>query len=482
MGNQTCDRQVGATEGSAVGEQWPARGSLLSLRYRLRVKLATGGMAEIWRADDELLGRAVALKLPRPRAAEIWHEAWIEARTTARLSHPHIAAVHDYGEEQRPDGTVVPFVVMELLDGESLAARLTRGRLPWQEAARIGSEVASALAMAHASKVVHRDIKPGNIMLTSTGSKILDFGISAAAGTPDDDETGATFGTPAYVAPERLDGTPAEPATDVYALGTVLFEMVNGEPPYPVDTWEEFAEARAWDRFAAARATAPDRLPEELPASFRDLVGQCLSDDPWLRPAASEVHERLAALRPPSPGPLAGGMAVRRRVAAVRVAIAALLLVAAGAAVGLVSWSNGGGTPRTAPDRAGPAPTTATPAVGPTPAGPPAEPPVTTPTTVSSPPPASTSTEPEIGLTAAVDSVISVVEAGQATGDIREDVAVDLINLLRQLHTASPDDVGRRVAELQQKVRARAAEGSLARSYADDLWSSLDRVDRAARA
>jgi serine/threonine-protein kinase len=443
-------------------------------------------MAEIWRADDELLGRAVALKLPRPRAAEIWHEAWIEARTTARLSHPHIAAVHDYGEEQRPDGTVVPFVVMELLDGESLAARLTRGRLAWQDAARIGAEVASALAMAHASNVVHRDIKPGNIMLTSTGSKILDFGISAAAGTPDDDETGATFGTPAYVAPERLNGTPAEPATDVYALGTVLFEMVHGEPPYPVDTWEEFAEARAWDRFAAARATAPDRLPDELPASFRDLIGRCLSDDPWLRPAASEVHERLSALRPVPAPALAGAVAVRRRVAAVRVAIAALLLVAAGAAVGLVSWSNGGGGPRSTPDRAGPAPPTATPTAGPTPTDPPADaptgPPASTPTTVSPPPPSTASTEPAIGLTEAVDGVISVVEAGQATGEIRDDVAVDLINLLRQLHTASPDDVGRRVAELQQKVRARAAEGSLDRAYANDLWTRLDRVDRAARA
>ncbi|GIJ73521.1 serine/threonine-protein kinase [Virgisporangium ochraceum] len=469
-----------------MGDQWPARGSLLSLRYRLRQKLATGGMAEIWRADDELLGRAVALKLPRPRTAEIWHEAWIEARTTARLSHPHIAAVHDYGEEQRPDGTVVPFVVMELLDGESLAARLTRGRLAWQDAVRIGAEVASALAMAHASNVVHRDIKPGNIMLTSTGSKVLDFGISAAAGTPDDDETGATFGTPAYVAPERLNGTPAEPATDVYALGTVLFEMVYGEPPYPVDTWEEFAEARAWDRFAAARATAPDRLPDELPASFRDLIGRCLSDDPWLRPAASEVHERLSALRPVPAPTLAGGVAVRRPVAAVRVAIAALLLVAAGAAVGLVSWSHGGGGPRTTPDRAGPAPTTATPAAGPTPTDPPADaptgPPASTPATVSPPPPSTASTEPAIGLTEAVDGVISVVEAGQATGEIRDDVAVDLINLLRQLHTASPDDVGRRVAELQQKVRARAAEGSLDRAYANDLWTRLDRVDRAARA
>src|SRR5262245_5923700 len=117
-------------------------------------------MSEVWQANDELLGRSVAIKLPRPQAAEVLHPAWIEARTTARLSHPHIAAVHDYGEAPRPDGSVAPYVVMELLDGESLAARLTSGPLPWPDAARIGAEVASGLAMAHARRVVHRDVKP----------------------------------------------------------------------------------------------------------------------------------------------------------------------------------------------------------------------------------------------------------------------------------------------------------------------------------
>ena len=293
----------------------------------------------------------MAIKLPRPQAAEILHQAWIEARTTARLSDPHIAAVHDYGEALRPNGSVAPYVVMELLDGESLAARLASGPLAWPQAARIGAEVASGLATAHARRVVHRDIKPGNIMLTPTGTKILDFGISAVTGAPDDDETGATFGTPAYVAPERLNGTPAEPATDVYALGTVLFEMVNGEPPYPVDTWEEFA---------AARATSPGRLPEGLPVAFRELVDRCLAEDPQLRPEATEVRDRLGALRPSEEPPrsarFAAGRAPARTLAlagrpmpaAVRVAMVVLLLVAAGAAVGLGSWStDGNDTPGT---------------------------------------------------------------------------------------------------------------------------------------
>ena len=129
--------------------------------------------------------------------------------------------------------------------------------------------MAEALAAAHARRVVHRDIKPGNVMLTKTGVKILDFGISAVTGDPDDDETGATFGTPAYVSPERLDGKPAEPATDVYALGVILFEMVTGEPPYPVDTWEELTAARA-----AGPVQPPGGSARRLPGSGRPVPGR----------------------------------------------------------------------------------------------------------------------------------------------------------------------------------------------------------------
>jgi serine/threonine-protein kinase len=456
---------MGVPEGRNVEDGWPARGVLLSLRYRLTVKLAESGMSEIWRADDELLGRSVAIKLPRPRAAEVLPEAWIEARTAARLSDPHIAAVHDYGEALRPNGSHAPYVVMELLDGESLAARLTSGPVKWPEAARIGADVAAGLATAHARRVVHRDIKPGNIMLTPTGAKILDFGISAVAGAPDDDETGATFGTPAYVGPERLDGTPAEPATDVYALGAVLYEMVNGEPPYPVDTWEEYP---------AARATLPDPLPEDLPAAFRELVDRCLAEDPERRPEATEVCDRLAALRPSQdprqPRPAADPAPARRPMPAA-VAMVVLLLVAAGAAVGLGSWLTGGGdTPRATPNRAQPSPP-ATPATAQATTAPSAAP-----TTGGTPAPSAATTEPTVGLNEAVDSVISAVKAGQVAGHIRDDVAVDLINLLRQLDATSPQDIGRRVAELRQKIRDRVGEGGLTRTLADELRDRLDQV------
>ncbi len=255
---------------------------LLAARYRLVTMLEAGGMAEIWQADDELLGRPVAVKLPH--GSQVVRR---EARMAARLSHPNIAAVHDYREAVRPDGTVAPFVVMELLAGESVAARLDREPIGLPEAARIGAAVADALAAAHANAVVHRDIKPGNVMLTPTGVKILDFGISATAGEPDDDDTGSTFGTPAYAAPERLDGMPAEPATDVYGLGVLLFEMVTGDPPFPVDSWEELA---------AARASGPQVLPDDLPCAFRDLVTRCLADSPADRPGAEEIRFDLTAL------------------------------------------------------------------------------------------------------------------------------------------------------------------------------------------
>ncbi len=274
-----------------MSSDWPVASALLAGRYRLVSLLETGGMAEIWRAEDELLDRPVAVKLPTgPQVV------WREARMAAKLSHPGIAAVHDYREAVRPDGTVVPFVVMELLTGESVAARVDRELVGWAETARVGAAVADALAAAHASGVVHRDIKPGNVMLTPNGVKILDFGISVAAGEPDDDDTGATFGTPAYVAPERLDGMPAEPATDVYGVGVLLFEMVTGDPPYPVATWEELA---------AARVTGPSEMPESLPADFRDVVNRCLDADPARRPTAARLRADLLAValrsRPPAP-------------------------------------------------------------------------------------------------------------------------------------------------------------------------------------
>lgn len=184
-------------------------------------------MSVIWRARDEVLDRLVALKVLAPSlAADARFRGMVreEARAAAQLVHPHLTSVHDYGETVDPDGSITSFVVMELLSGEELELRLTEGPLPWAEAIEVGAQVAEALAAAHRLGIVHRDVTPANVMMTATGVKVLDFGIATRIGAPDEDEDGETFGTPAYVAPERLDGAPAQPSTDVYSLGVLLHE------------------------------------------------------------------------------------------------------------------------------------------------------------------------------------------------------------------------------------------------------------------
>ncbi|WP_146164141.1 serine/threonine-protein kinase [Pseudosporangium ferrugineum] len=464
---------------------WPAAGDLLAHRYRLVTRLESGGMADIWRARDELLERPVALKLPTggtATSAEALHLAWKEARMAARPAHPGIAVVHDYNGAVRPDGSVAPFVVMELLTGETLAARVERAPLTWREAARVGGAVAGALAAAHASGVVHRDIKPGNVMLTPAGVKILDFGISAITGEPDDDETGATFGTPAYVAPERLDGKPAEPTTDVYGLGVLLFEMVTGQPPYPVDTWEELE---------AARLRGPSRLPHEVPAEFRALVADCLADEPGLRPTAEEVGDRLAPLadEPPSPR-----HAARRRIA-VPAGLAAVLL--AGVAALILGTRDGGpgseraAPPAVAPPAVVPPPSAASPSPSPAPERPSAR--ATTAPGRTTAAPAGTTGAPGRATAAttrpaparldfddAVTRFRSAVEDGRATGEIRSDVATDLLNVARTLDGPDAAGVEARLTDLATKVEARAGEGSVERERAAVLRSRLDDLDRAA--
>ncbi|MBB2944146.1 serine/threonine-protein kinase [Actinoplanes lutulentus] len=444
---------------------WPAPGLLLTSRYRLVTLLETGGMAQVWRATDELLDRPVAVKLPAgdTRAA---HLAWREARLAARLSHPGIAAVHDYREAVRPDGSVAPFVVMELLSGETVAARLTDGPMPWGEAVSIAAAVAEALAAAHAAGVVHRDIKPGNVMLCTGGVKLLDFGISATAGEPDDDDTGATFGTPAYAAPERLDGKPAEPATDLYGLGVLLFEMVAGEPPYSVDTWEELA---------AAQSHGPARLPESLPERLRDLIGRCLQEDPYRRPSAAEARRALTRLIPstasrrtiplPTRPPTGSARVVPRLTGAGdpslnrrRIALGIGLAVVAGSFVVLVNTV--GGAEDDAQFAAPPSPSPS--------------PSATRETTAPPAPPSPAPEEKTLTVDAAVGRVRDAVEQGEEAGEIRSDVALDFLNLLGQLDGLSEVKVDDQVDLLSRKVRQRLGEGGLTSDQAGLIQDRLD--------
>ncbi|MGI5524068.1 protein kinase domain-containing protein [Micromonospora sp. CA-259024] len=264
---------------------------LLDERYRLIEQLGAGGMSVVWRGYDEVLGRQVAVKVLASRLASdraFRHRIRIEAQAAARLCHPNITNVYDYGESEQV-GLTVPYVVMELVDGASLASRLGReSRLPWREAVTIGAEVGSALATAHARGVVHRDVTPGNVMLTPTGVKVVDFGISALVGESEKGPDGALLGTPAYLAPERLDNGQVSPATDVYAVGLLLYRMLTGRLPWRASTTTQMLRAHMYND--------PEPMPTVpgLPDEVTDLVGRCLAKRPDDRPSSAELTRTLA--------------------------------------------------------------------------------------------------------------------------------------------------------------------------------------------
>ncbi|SNT54840.1 Serine/threonine protein kinase [Asanoa hainanensis] len=266
------------------------RDETLSARYRLTRRLGAGGMGVVWQAYDQVLDRDVAVKLLAPqfaRDAEFRRRILAEARAAGRLSHPHIASVYDYGETTGP-GDPLPFVVMELLHGRSLEQRLKRGPIGVEPALRICAEVASALAAAHARDVVHRDVKPGNVMLPAGGAKVVDFGLAAVAGAYDAAAGELVLGTPAYLAPERLDGRPVVAATDVYALALLLYRLLAGRLPWTAETSTQMLEAHVY--------LEPDPLPKlpGVPPVVRELLLRCLDKEPDARPVSREVTVTLA--------------------------------------------------------------------------------------------------------------------------------------------------------------------------------------------
>jgi len=261
---------------------------VLGGRYRLISRLGRGGMSVVWRARDIVLDRDVAVKvLAGDRDQPLRDAVRTEALAAAKLAHPHIAQVFDYGEEYQ-DSAPVQFVVMELLHGRSLAD--VDLPLAPQSALQICAEVAEALASAHAQGVVHRDVKPGNVMVTLDGAKVFDFGLAARVGAPElDARNDRIYGTPAYVAPERLTGSAVGTAADVYALGVLLYKTLTGEPPWAATSPAALIAAHANDE--------PVPLPEldGVPASVGELYRRCMSRDPDDRPPASVVAAILGA-------------------------------------------------------------------------------------------------------------------------------------------------------------------------------------------
>jgi len=264
---------------------------LLGGRYALVDQIGVGGMAVVWHARDEVLGRSVAVKLLAGKHAgepDARDRIRAEARAAAALSHPNIAQVYDYGEAQER-GASVPYVVMELVRGGTLQERMDAGPMSPRFAMRMAAEIAAALAAAHTDGLVHRDIKPANVMVTPAGAKVVDFGIAAAinpGGTGD--EEFEVLGTPAYLAPERLTADGVQPASDVYALGVLLYRMLSGHSPWSADTTTQMLSAHIY--------IDPQPLPPRpgVPDYVTALCNRCLSKDPTQRPSAREAAALLA--------------------------------------------------------------------------------------------------------------------------------------------------------------------------------------------
>ncbi|MCZ2806986.1 protein kinase [Modestobacter sp. VKM Ac-2983] len=259
----------------------PARKSLGN-RYELGTLLASGGMGQVWRAHDELLGRAVAVKVLRSEYTgdELFLARFrAEAHHAAALSHPNIAAVYDYGEEPAVDGSGehLAYLVMELVEGQSLSTVLAReGSLTPDRTLDVLRQTASALAAAHAAGVVHRDVKPGNVLVRWDGTiKITDFGIAWSAGSVPLTQTGQVVGTASYLSPEQAAGAHATPASDVYALGMVGYECLTGRRAFDGDNSVTIALRHLRDQ--------PDPLPAELPQGVRRLVECAVVKDPAQR-------------------------------------------------------------------------------------------------------------------------------------------------------------------------------------------------------
>ncbi|HEX2701708.1 MAG TPA: serine/threonine-protein kinase [Acidimicrobiales bacterium] len=272
---------------------------VLGARYRLGARLGRGGMAEVYDGFDERLGRSVAVKLLRPEMAadpDVRARFEIEARSAAGLAHPNVVAVYDTGED---DG--VPFIVMERLPGETLADRMARGPVDQGWLRRVAGDVLGALGAAHAAGLVHRDVKPGNILIGEDGcAKVADFGIAKSLEVAGEATgTGLLLGTPAYVAPERLEGQPATERSDLYSLGVVLYEALAGSKPFDGPTSVAVTES--------VLHSVPRPLVEVRPdvdGAFAAAVSRAMSRDPADRPAsAPELSSELSVAPAPSGDP-----------------------------------------------------------------------------------------------------------------------------------------------------------------------------------
>jgi eukaryotic-like serine/threonine-protein kinase len=308
--------------------------------YEILSLLGAGGMGKVYKARDTRLDRIVAIKVLSDRElADAGSKARFEreARAISALSHPHICALFDVGSQ---DGT--EYLVMEYLEGETLAVRLRAGPLPLPDALRYGCQIAEALEAAHRRGVVHRDLKPANVLLTASGVKLLDFGLARlepAGGADEAAQTasvltngGRIFGTLPYMAPEQLRGQRADARTDIWALGAVLYEMISGRRSFPGNTPAELASS-----ILSSQPAPPSTLRADLPAFADGVVMRCLAKSPeerWQTGRDVAFALRDAAPEPAGPAP---SPRERKRLPVVLVVAAVL---AAGAIFAVVRASS----------------------------------------------------------------------------------------------------------------------------------------------
>jgi eukaryotic-like serine/threonine-protein kinase len=280
-------------------------GVKLGNRYRLDERIASGGMGDVWRGTDEVLGRTVAVKillpalLDEPGFAERFRG---EARTMATINHPGVVDIYDYGSDQQ-----VAFLVMEYIEGDALSRTLSRvGRLTPGRTMALVAQAAEALHAAHEKGIVHRDVKPGNLLVRPNGTLVLtDFGIARSAMVGQLTAAGAVLGTASYISPEQAAGEPATPASDIYALGVVAYQCLSGRRPFEGDNPLEIAMKHVRE--------TPRPLPPDIPPAVRAIVERAMAKNPterWptaaaLAAVARQAATMLATPSPPHPAPSA---------------------------------------------------------------------------------------------------------------------------------------------------------------------------------
>ncbi|HEX6682853.1 MAG TPA: serine/threonine-protein kinase [Candidatus Limnocylindrales bacterium] len=264
-------------------------GVLLNGRYRLQERIASGGMGDVWKGMDEVLDRVVAIKIMLTSLMEekgFAERFRAEARTMATINHPGVVRIYDFGSDQ------VAYLIMEYVEGEPLSKTLNRvGRLTPARSMSLIAQAAEALQAAHDRGVVHRDVKPGNLLVRPNGTLVLtDFGIARAAAAAQLTATGAVLGTASYIAPEQASGIPATALSDVYSLGIVAYQCLSGHRPFEGDTPLEIAMKHVT---GTARP-----LPEDVPRPIRQVVERAMAKEPatrWPSAEAFAVAARHAA-------------------------------------------------------------------------------------------------------------------------------------------------------------------------------------------